>query len=460
MGRSCVRRHLSVMSPCRHAPRKAHLVIDIRLIRDDPERVRKQSRQKNVDAPVDQILTLDQQRRRVIGETEELKARRNEGSKTVGRTSDQDERARLVAEMKDIGDRIAGLDDEVREADRQLRELLLGIPNLPDPEVPVGQDAGANEVVRELGDQREFDFTPKPHWDLAEALGIIDFDRGVKVAGSRGYVMRGDGARLQRALIAWMLDVHTTRHGYSEVTVPSLVLSETLVGTGNLPKFADTLFHDAEAEKWLIPTAEVPITNLYRDEILDASLLPIYHVAASPCFRREQISAGRDVRGIKRVFEFQKVEMVKFAHPEHSEEELDRLLEEALHIVTQLGLPARVLDLSTGDMTFASARTFDIETWSPGTAEWLEISSCSLFRDYQARRANLRFRSADGGRPQFLHTLNGSGLAMPRTIIAIMENYQRADGTIDIPEVLRPYLGGQKSIGVQPPIGPAQPVCC
>ncbi len=430
-------------------------MIDIKLIRDDPHRVRALSRQKNVEAPVDRILSLDERRRHVISEVEELKAARNAGSKTVGHTRDKDERTRLIAEMKDIGDRIASLDEEVRDADGQLRELLLGIPNLPDPDVPVGPDEHANEVVREIGGRREFDFTPKPHWELAEALGIIDFERGVKVAGSRGYVFRGDGARLQRALITWMLDVHTTRHGYSEVTAPNLVLAETLIGTGNLPKFADTLFHDAEEDKWLIPTAEVPVTNLYRDEILDASLLPIYHVAASQCFRREHISAGRDVRGIKRVFEFQKVEMVKFSHPDQSDQELQRLLREALHIVEQLGLPARVLNLSTGDMTFASAHTYDIETWAPGSKEWLEISSCSLFRDYQARRANLRFRPEGGGRPQFLHTLNGSGLALPRTIIAILENYQRADGTIEMPAVLRPYLGGQESIVVQPPVGPA-----
>lgn len=431
-------------------------MIDIKLIRDDPERVLSLSRQKNVDPPVDRIVFLDERRRKVISEVEELKARRNEGSRIVGRTKDHEERARLIAEMKNIGDRIAAFDDDAREVDLQLRDLLLGIPNLPDPGVPVGSDESANEIARETGVQREFDFAPKPHWELAETLGIIDFERGVKVAGSRGYVLRGDGARLQRALVAWMLDVHTTRHGYSEVTVPNLVLSETLVGTGNLPKFADTLFHDAEEDKWLIPTAEVPVTNLYRDEILDASLLPIYHVAASQCFRREQISAGRDVRGIKRVFEFQKVEMVKFTHPDQSDQELERLVEEALHIATELGLPCRVLNLSTGDMTFASSHTYDIETWAPGSEEWLEISSCSLFRDYQARRANLRFRPEGGGRPQFMHTLNGSGLALPRTIIAIIENHQRIDGSIEIPQVLRPYLDSQESIEMQPPVGPAQ----
>jgi seryl-tRNA synthetase len=300
-----------------------------------------------------------------------------------------------------------------------------------------------------------FTFPPKPHWELAEALGIIDFERGIKISGTRGFVMRGDGARLQRALVAWMLDVHTQRHGYSEVIPPHLVLGEMLVGTGNLPKFASTLYRDIDEDKWLIPTAEVPITNLYRDEILDGSLLPIYHVAATQCFRREHISAGRDVRGIKRVFEFQKVEMVEFTHPDRSEQELNLLLDEACSIVSELGLPYRILNLSTGDMTFSAAQTFDIETWAAGSDEWLEISSCSLFRDFQARRANLRFRDEQGSRPRYLHTLNGSGLALPRTIIAILEHYQQADGTVAVPAVLRPYMGGQEVIGEQLPFGPA-----
>ncbi len=425
-------------------------MLDIAVIRESPDRVRELCLQKNVDAPINQILALDETRRRTLGTVEELKATRNAGSKEIGRTRDPEERQRLIAEMGGLGDRIAELDDVVRATDADLRDLLLGVPNLPDPDVPIGPDAGSNTVAEQKGDLPTFDFEPKPHWHLAEALGIIDFERGVKVAGTRGYVMRGDGARLQRAIVNWMLDVHTERHGYSEVIPPHLVLGESLVGTGNLPKFADTLFRDIQDDKWLIPTAEVPITNMYRDEILDERRLPIYHTAASQCFRREQISGGREVRGIKRVFEFQKVEMVKFAHPEQSEAELERLLREALFIVDELKLPYRVLNLSTGDMSFASAHTYDIETWAPGSGEWLEISSCSLFRDYQARRANLRFRPDGGGRPQFLHTLNGSGLALPRTIIAILENFQQADGTICVPEVLRPYLGGQAIIGKQP----------
>lgn len=430
-------------------------MLDIRVIRDEPERIRQLVATKNVDAPIDEILQLDELRRKHIGEVESLKAQRNEGSKLVGRTRDADERKTLIAQMKDLGDQITAIDECVRSTDEQLRDLLLGIPNIPDPDVPVG-DESANEVVKEWGEKREFGFEPKPHWDLAEELGIIDFERGVKVAGTRGYMLRGDGSRLQRALIAWMLDVHTHRHGYSEVSPPYMVLGEMLVGTGSLPKFADTLYHDHQDDKWLIPTAEVPITNMYRDEILNEKLLPIYHVAATPCFRREQISGGRDVRGIKRVLQFDKVEMVKFVHPDQAETELQQLMDEAFYIVEQLELPYRLLNLSTGDMTFSSAHTYDIETWAPGSGEWLEISSCSLFRDYQARRINLRFRSEETGRTQFLHTLNGSGLALPRTMIALIENYQRPDGTIDVPGVLQPYLGGQQIIGVQPPAGPSK----
>ena len=432
-------------------------MLDIQLIRDAPGKVRDLARAKNVNAPIDDILKLDERRRDAIGQVEDLRARRNEGSRLVGRTRDPAERSRLIGEMKELGDAIATLDQGLRETEAQLNDLMLGVPNLPDPSVPVGPDAGSNEVVAVRGTIPHFAFRPKPHWELAEFLGIIDFERGIKLSGSRGFVLRGDGARLQRALVTWMLDVHLQRHGYSEVIPPHLVLGEMLVGTGNLPKFGSTLYRDIEEDKWLIPTAEVPITNLYRDEILDGSLLPIYHVAASQCFRREQISAGRDVRGIKRVFEFQKVEMVKFTHPDRSEAELHRLLDEACYVVEALGLPYRILNLSTGDQSFSAAQTFDIETWATGSDEWLEISSCSLFRDFQARRANLRFRDEPGGRPQFLHTLNGSGLALPRTIIAILENYQQEDGTVVIPDVLRPYMGGQAVIGVQPPLGPAAP---
>ena len=357
--------------------------------------------------------------------------------------------------MRELGDRIAALDEEVRRVEAELHDLLLQVPNLPAEGVPEGADERENVVVSEHGEQRVFDFEPRPHWELAEALGIIDFARGIKVAGSRNYVLRGDGARLQRALITWMLDLHVEKHGYQEVYPPYLVLGEMLVGTGQLPKFGDVLYRDIDEDKWLIPTAEVPVTNLYREEILDEELLPIYHVAYSACFRREQISGGRDVRGIKRGYQFDKVEMVKFVHPETSDEEHRRLIREASETLDALGLPYRVLQMCTGDLSFTAANKVDLETWAPGSGEWLEVSSCSTFRDFQARRANIRFRPKEGGRPQFVHTLNGSGVALPRTMIAIMEHYQRADGTIEVPEVIRPYMGGQAVIGKQPPIGPA-----
>ncbi len=433
-------------------------MIDIQLIRDDPERVRRGVESKNVDAPIEGILARDTERRDLVTRVDQLKADRNSGSKLVGKTKDADERNRRITEMRELGDEIARIDEDVRALDASLYDLLLGLPNLPDDDVPVGPDESANVVRDSWGVIPDFDFEPHPHWDLAEHLGIIDFERGVKVAGARGYVLRGDGAKLQRALVQWMLDVHIYEHGYGEVAPPYLVLEEMLVGTGSLPKFADTLYKDRFDDKWLIPTAEVPITNLYRDEILDEAMLPIYHVAHTPCFRREQISAGRDVRGIKRVYQFDKVEMVKFVRPDESEAELQRLLREALDIVERLELPYRILDLSTGDMTFASAHTYDIETWAPGSGEWLEISSCSNMRDFQARRANLRYRPEGVKRPQFLNTLNGSGLALPRTIIAILEMFQTAERDIVVPEVLRSYMGGQERITVQPPIGPARSI--
>jgi seryl-tRNA synthetase len=358
--------------------------------------------------------------------------------------------------MRSLGDEISALDEQVRETESRLNELMLTVPNLPLPDVPVGADESENVVVYEAGEQRSFDFPVLPHWDLAERLGIIDFERGVKVSGARFYVLRGDGARLQRALITWMIDLHTRKHGYQEVYPPYFVLEQSLVGTGNLPKFRDTLFRDISDDKWLIPTAEVPLTNLYRDEILDESLLPVYHTAYSACFRREQLSGGKDVRGIKRGYQFDKVEMVKFTHPDQSIAEHERLISEAADVLTELKLPYRLLQMCTGDLSFTAASKFDLEVWAPGSEEWLEVSSCSNFLDFQARRANIRFRPEEGGRPQFVHTLNGSGLALPRTMIAIMENYQQSDGTFAVPEVLQPYLGGQTTIGIQPAIGPAR----
>lgn len=428
---------------------------DIRYIRENAAEFKRRIETRQIEVDVDQLVQLDEKRRALITEVEAVKAERNAGSKRVGKTKDADERQQLIAEMGALGDKIAALDAEANAVDTELRDLLLGIPNLPDPEVPIGKDEEDNVPGPVRGAaMREFDFTPKPHWDLAEELDLIDFERGVKIAGSRSNFLRGDLARLQRALIDWMIDVHTERHGYLEIQPPYQVNSETMTATDKLPKFADTLFKDHEEDKWLIPTAEVPVTAMYMDEILGGDQLPVYHVAATPCFRREKVSAGRDVRGIKRMFQFMKVELVKFVKPEESSAELERLIDEATYIADQLGLTWRLLDLSTGDLGFGAARTFDIEVWAPGCEEWLEVSSCSNTRDFQARRGNIRYR-AENGKPALLHTLNGSGLALPRVIIAIMENYQQEDGTIVIPDVLRPYMGGKSVIGKQKPIGPS-----
>ncbi len=430
-------------------------MLDLRLIREDPEGVKAAIATLFLDAPIDQILAADDERRTLLAEVEALKAELNQGSKTVGRTKDPAAREELIRAMRQLGDRISGLDEAVTATDTTFQDLLLRVPNLPLPHVPVAPDESGNVVVAEHGQKRDFSFTPAPHWDLGESLGLIDFERGVKLAGSRFYVLRGDGARLQRALISWMLDLHRERHGYLEIYPPYLVLGEMLVGTGNLPKFHENLFRDIDEDKWLIPTAEVPVTNLYRDEILDEAVLPIYNMAYTPCFRREQISAGRDVRGIKRGYQFDKVELVKFVHPDTTPDEHQRLIEEAADTLRALELPYRQVQLCTGDLGFAAADKVDLETWAPGSEEWLEVTSCGNFLDFQARRANIRFRPEGGGRPRFVHTLNGSGLALPRTMIAIMENYQREDGTIAVPAVLRPYLGGQDVIGVQPGLGPA-----
>lgn len=431
-------------------------MLDIRLFREHPEEIRAAMARLHADAPVDEILALDDRRRTILTEVECLKAQRNVGSKAVSKMKDASERDRLIVEMRTLGDRISTLDADVTAVDAELQELLLNVPNMPLPEVPDGVDDSENIVLREEHPDRPMAENVRPHWEIAEELGLIDFERGVKIAGSRFYILRGDGARLQRALITWMIDLHTQKHGYTEVAPPYMVLQEMLVGTGNLPKFGDNLFRDHAEDRWFIPTAEVPVTNMYREEILDSGVLPIYHCAFTPCFRREQLSAGRDVRGIKRGYQFDKVEMVKFVHPSQSGEEHVRLIGEAEDVLKGLELPYRVIQMCTGDLSFTAANKVDLETWAPGCAEWLEVSSCSNFGDFQARRANIRFRPEGGGKPQYVHTLNGSGLALPRTMIAIMENYQYPDGTFGIPAVLQPYMGGQTVIGKQKPIGPAR----
>ena len=392
---------------------------------------------------MEELLALDTQRRQAISQGDELRARRNQASRAIGQLRSQDQEAPedVVKEMREVGLEIDALEQETRGLDERIHSILLELPNLPRADVPKGLTEEENIVVRHWGEPKTMDFPAKPHWDLAEELGIIDFQRGVKLSGSRFYTMSGYGAKLERATIAWMLDLHGREHGYTELMLPILVRREVMEGSGNLPKFADNLYWDEEDDLWLIPTAEVPITNLYRDEILPPDSLPKYYVAQTPCFRREKTAAGRDTRGIKRVHQFNKVEMYKFVDPATSDEELDRLMADAEDVCQRLGLAYRVLQLCTGDISFPSAKTFDIEIWSAGCEEWLEASSCSNCTDFQARRANIRYRPAAGARPEFVHTLNGSGLALPRVIIAILENNQQPDGSVVIPEVLRPYTG-------------------
>ncbi|MCS6843988.1 MAG: serine--tRNA ligase [Caldilineales bacterium] len=425
-------------------------MLDIKIIRENPQFVKEQmAKLQAFDAPVDQVLALDEERRSILVQVEELKARRNAESKRIGqllREGRSEEADALKAEMAQVAATIEALDARLKEVDAALFDAMSRIPNLPLPSVPVGKDDSENVVVRTEGRFREFDFPPLPHWELGEALGIIDFERGVKLSGSRFYVLKGLGARLQRALITWMLDVHIHEHGYTEVYPPFVVREHCLFGTGNLPKFGDNLYRDVEDDLWLIPTAEVPVTNLYRDEILPPGSLPIYHVAYSPCFRRERMSAGKDVRGIKRGHQFDKVEMVKFVEPEQGEAELEKLIADAEDICRRLDVPYRLVQMCTGDLAFAAAAKFDLELWAPGCGEWLEVSSCSLFNDFQARRANIRYRPAEGARPRYVYTLNGSGLALPRVMIAVLENYQQRDGSVVVPEVLRPYMGGVEVI--------------
>ena len=418
-------------------------MLDIKIIRDQPDFVKTQL--AKVDFPaadIDALLECDSKRRAAIQETESLRAQRSSRSKEIRKIYDPQEREQAISEMRAVGDRVNQLEKDVSGLEDEFQTRLLEIPNLPHPDVPVGKDDQENIITRTVGELREFAFTPQPHWELGEQLGIIDFERGVKISGTRFYLLKGMGARLQRALISWMLDLHVDEHGYTEVYPPVMVKQECLVGTGNLPKFGEHLYRDIEEDFWFIPTAEVPVTNMYRDEVIEADQLPIYHVAYTPCFRREKMSAGRDVRGIKRGHQFDKVEMVKFVLPETSDTELGTLVDNAEDVCRKLDIPHRVVQMCTGDLSFVAAMKYDVEMWAPGCQEWLEVSSCSNFRDYQARRARIRHRPTRGAKPEFVHTLNGSGLALPRVVIAVLENYQQADGSVEIPEVLRPYMGG------------------
>ncbi len=415
-------------------------MLDLNYIREHPEQVKEAMKKLYAEAPIDDILALDARRRGLLSEVERLKAERNAVSKEIGKMKAAAEREAKIAAMKEVGKRIDELDAQVRETEASLNELMLTVPNLPDASVPVAPDESHNLITAQEGEATRQDWH-SPHWDLGPMLGLIWFDRGVKISGTRFYVLHGAGARLQRALITWMLDAHIAQ-GYTEVCPPSLVRGECLVGTGQLPKFGENLYRDAEEDLWLIPTAEVPVTNMYRDEILDGDKLPIHHVAYTQCFRREKMSAGRDVRGIKRGHEFAKVEMVKFCKPEDSMKELETLVENAREVCRLLRIPHRVVMMCTGDLSFTAAAKYDVEMWAPGCNEWLEVSSCSSFGTFQARRANIRFRREKGGKPEYVATLNGSGLGLPRTLIAVLENYQQKDGSVVVPEVLRPYMGG------------------
>jgi seryl-tRNA synthetase len=424
-------------------------MLDLNFVRDNLPLLEEKLRQRGLDpaAVLKDFREVDTQRRQAITEAETLKARRNRASEEIGKLKKSGQEASaLVAETKDLREQIQTREKTAADLDSRLGEILSGIPNIPHASVPVGNSAEQNVEVRRWGGAPQFDFTPKPHWELGERLGVLDLERAVKLTGARFAVYWDLGAKLERALANFMLDLHTREHGYTEVLPPYLVNSDSMYGTGQLPKFAADLFRVPHGDKdlWLIPTAEVPVTNLYRDEVLDAARLPISLTAYTPCFRSEAGSYGKDVRGIIRQHQFQKVELVKFARPETSYEEHEKLTGDAEQILQKLGLHYRVVTLCTGDMGPAAAKTYDIEVWLPGQKLFREISSCSNFEAYQARRANIRYRPDGKNKPEFVHTLNGSGLAVGRTWVAIVENYQQADGSVIIPEVLRPYIGEEQ----------------
>ena len=420
-------------------------MLDIRFIRENAEAVKAAMINRNADVDVDAVLEFDSRRRAIVTEVEELKAERNRISKSIGlMIKEGKDPEEVKAQVREMGDKISAFDEELREVDTQLREGLLYIPNMPSDTTPVGKDENDNPVIRSWGEKKSFDFEPQPHWDLGAALGMFDFERGAKISGSGFPLFKGKGAKLERALIQFMLDLHTEEHGYTEIAPPFMCNATAMTGTGQLPKFAEDMYNVQLDELYPIPTAEVPVTNMYGNEILDQEL-PILHTAYTPCFRREAGSAGKDTRGLLRVHQFDKVELVKFTTPETSEAEHEKLTGNAETVLQKLGLHYRVIELCTGDIGFSAAKCYDIELWAPAQDKWLEVSSCSNFKDYQARRANIRYRD-ENGKPAFVHTLNGSGVALPRLVIAIMENNQNADGSIDLPEVLWSYMGGLKKL--------------
>jgi seryl-tRNA synthetase len=424
-------------------------MIDLKIIREHPEEVKEALAKLHTDAPIDEILALDIRRREILQELEALRHVRRDRSKEIGKMKDQDARQRLIDEMQTVNEQISEMESQINLVEEELEHAQYRVPNLPHESVPVGVDESENIVVRQEGEvktESDFGFQPLPHWDLGPRLGIIDFERGVKLSGSRFYVLMGVGARLQRALIHWMLDVHVRKHGYTEVYPPYMVREECMWGAGQLPKFAENIYHDVEDDLWMVGTAEIPLTNLHRDEIFAADELPKNYVAYSACFRREKFSAGRDVRGIKRGHQFDKVEMYTFTKPEKSYQALEEIVNHGEDICRALKIPHRVVEMVTGDLGFVAAKKYDIEMWAPGCGEWLEVSSCSNCETFQARRTKVRYRPEPDAKPEFVHTLNGSGLALPRTMIAILENFQQADGSVLVPEVLKPWMGGVEVI--------------
>ncbi len=422
-------------------------MLDLKFIRENADVVKKAIKDRNLKVDIGQLLELDKQRRTILTEVEELKRERNVASDEIGRLvqQNQDISNRKIA-LKALSQKIKELDREVVEIEHKTSNILLVIPNMPHKTVPIGRDAKANKKVKTWGEPHKIDFTPKTHIELCEYLDIIDFPRAAKIAGSNFVLFKGAGARLERALICFMLGLHTKKHGYIEISPPLLVNRDSMVGTGQLPKLEEDMYCLKEEDLFLIPTAEVPVTNMHRDEILTEEELPIYYVAYTPCFRKEAGSYGKDTKGMIRVHQFDKVEMVKFVCPENSYDELEKLLADAEEVLQLLELPYRVISLSTADLSFAAAKCYDIEAWACGVEKWLEVSSCSNFEDFQARRAGIKVKNAKTNKAQFLHTLNGSGVALARTVVAIIENYQQKDGSVLIPKALRPYMGGMEAI--------------
>lgn len=426
-------------------------MLSLKFIRENPDLVREAVAKRRDSAPLDEILALDERRRSLLVDVESLKAHRNQMSQQIARMKEKP--PELIAEMRQLSDRIKELDAEVDTVEAELERLVLYVPNIPHPSVPVGEDESDNVVVRTWGTPgtlpttgRPAEFPLRPHWDIASELGIVDFDRGAKIAGSGFVAYVGLGARLERALINWMIDFHVERHGYKEVFPPFLANRASMAGSAHIPKFEFDMYRLEEDDLFLIPTAEVPLTNLHRDEVIPVESLPLYYTGYSACFRREAGSAGKDTRGLLRMHEFNKVEMMKYVRPETSYDELESLVQNAEEVLQELEIPYRVLEMCTADLGFGQTKKYDLEAWAPGIERWLEVSSCSNFEEFQARRANIRFRPAPNARLEYVHTLNGSGLATPRTIVAIIESYQQPDGSVVVPKVLRPYMGGVEVI--------------